>query len=159
MHRSIAVARFLLGHGDQQEHYFSPMKIIKLVYIAHGWMLGIYSRPLIQEDVEAWKYGPVIRELYREVKGFRGRSIPRDKLALSENEKDFDIEEKSVMTQTVGIYGRYGAIRLSQLTHAPGTPWDIIYNEIGRDFVIPNDLIENHYWNLYEIHGSNGSDE
>ena len=38
------------------------MHAIKLVYLCHGWMLGIYGRSLIGEPVEAWRYGPVVPE-------------------------------------------------------------------------------------------------
>ncbi len=31
------------------------MQLIKLVYLCHGWTMGLYSRPLI-ENVEAWQY-------------------------------------------------------------------------------------------------------
>ena len=38
----------------------TPMGIVKLVYLAHGWQLGWDGEPLINEPVEAWTYGPVI---------------------------------------------------------------------------------------------------
>ena len=31
------------------------MQIQKMVYIAHGYMLGVYDRPLIVDPIEAWK--------------------------------------------------------------------------------------------------------
>ena len=42
----------------------TPMHVIKLVYLAHGWMLGFTSRALINEAVEAWTYGPVVPSTY-----------------------------------------------------------------------------------------------
>ena len=36
------------------------MHILKLTYLAHGWMLGFHKRPLIKEPIEALIYGPVI---------------------------------------------------------------------------------------------------
>ena len=149
-HSCLSVARYILDKAQEQERSLTPMKLIKLVYMAHGWMLGLYGRPLIRENAEAWKYGPVIRELYREIREFRNSPIPPSSVFPPNGEEEFDDLEKSVMDQTVDIYGCYSAIRLSMMTHAKGTPWDIVYNEIGRDFVIPNDLIEEHYMQLYE---------
>jgi len=64
-HSSISVAKYLLDNKEEDSGpSFSPMKIIKLVYIAHGWMLGINGLPLMKDPIEAWRYGPVIRELY-----------------------------------------------------------------------------------------------
>ena len=152
-HSSLAVARYLLDRGAECGRQLTPMKIIKLVYMAHGWMLGLYGRPLISEDVEAWKYGPVIPALYREIKSFRGNPVPPEQICPPEDETDFDELERSVMDQTMDVYGSHTAIRLSRMTHAPGTPWDTIYNEIRGELVIPNDLIEEHYRELYEAYG------
>ncbi len=146
----LSVAKYILVKAEEQSRMLTPMKLIKLVYMAHGWMLGLYGRPLFRENAEAWKYGPVIRELYREVKQYRNNSIPPSRFKPVGIDLNFDEDEKSVMDQTVSVYGRYSAIHLSMMTHAKGTPWDIVYNEIGHDFVIPNDLIEEHYASLYE---------
>lgn len=47
------------------------LKLIKLVYIH----LGVNKKPLIRENVEAWKYGPVIRSVYDAFKGYGKLSI------------------------------------------------------------------------------------
>ncbi len=155
-HSCLSVARYLLDRADTSNRSLSPMKLIKLVCIAHGWMLGLYGRPLIREDVEAWRYGPVIRELYQEVKQFRAMPVPAEHVAPPEDDEEFDADERSVMDQVHDIYGRHSAIQLSRMTHSPGTPWDIVYNELGQDFVIPNDLIEDHYNLLYAERSGSG---
>lgn len=40
-------------------------------------MLGLYGVPLIRDDVQAWKYGPVIPQVYHAgaVKDYRGRPV------------------------------------------------------------------------------------
>src|ERR1700689_5397887 len=49
----------------------SPMKVQKLVYFAHGWYLALTGgRPMINEPVEAWKFGPVVPSLYYELKKY-----------------------------------------------------------------------------------------
>ena len=157
-HDSRAVARYLLDQAREHGRAMSPMKIIKLVYIAHGWMLGLYGRPLIREEVEAWAYGPVIPELYQAVKHFRASAIPPEDVIPPADDEEFDEHEQGVMDETLEIYGRRSALALSRMTHAPDTPWDITYNKIGRSFVIPIDLIEDHYEQLYEIHSENVAD-
>lgn len=158
-HSALAVAGYLLERASEVPRSLSPMKLIKLVYIAHGWMLGLYGRPLFEEDVEAWRYGPVIRELYHEVKTFRARAVPPNLDGLSSDATEFDEYEQDVMNQVQNVYGKYTAIQLSRLTHSPGTPWDLIYNKFGRDFVIPNDLIEDHYAKMYRKYGESENSE
>ena len=63
MHSSIRIAVEFLELAKNQTHYkeITTMQLLKLVYIAHGWMLGLYDKPLISDEVEAWQYGPFIR--------------------------------------------------------------------------------------------------
>ena len=53
----------------------TPLHLVKLVYISHGWVLGFHGIPLIRESVEAWKYGPVIPAVYHRYKPFGGSHI------------------------------------------------------------------------------------
>ena len=157
-HASTSVARYILDRAREQGRSLTPMKLIKLVYIAHGWMLGLYGLPLIREDVEAWAYGPVVPELYQAVKRFRASPIPPEEVGLPIDEDEFDEFEIGVMNETLDIYGQRSALALSRMTHAPDTPWDVTYNKIGRSFAISNDLIEDHYEQLYEIHQESVAD-
>jgi len=151
MHSSLTVAQYLLdkiGAGET-ERRLTPMQIIKLVYLCHGWMLGLYGRRLINEDVEAWRYGPVIRALYDAVKEFRSEPVVGP-IADAESVAKFDEEEKSVMDQVFDIYGKYTGIQLSKLTHARGTPWSEIRRTSDKSGweVIPNAMIEEHFREL-----------
>ncbi len=56
---SIQVAHQILWIAYQPCKILTPMHLLRLVYISHGWMLAIYGRSLFHESVEAWKYGPV----------------------------------------------------------------------------------------------------
>ena len=53
----------------------TPMHVLKLAYLCHGWMLGVFGRGLIAEPAEAWRYGPVIPTVYHTYKSFRGEPI------------------------------------------------------------------------------------
>ena len=50
------------------------LKLMKTFYLCHGWNLAFQEKPLTDDDVEAWRYGPVIRKLYDEI---RGQKEPR----------------------------------------------------------------------------------
>ena len=60
----ITIATYFL-QKEKDNRTITPMKIIKLVYIAQGWYLALKNgNSLISENAEAWKYGPVIPSLY-----------------------------------------------------------------------------------------------
>ena len=41
------------------------MKLQKLAYYAHGWNLGLTGEPLLDEQIQAWSYGPVVFSVYK----------------------------------------------------------------------------------------------
>ncbi len=75
MYSSITVANYFLSKGWEEHVAITPMKLLKLVYVAHGWYLGGTGEPLIHDPIMAWRYGPVIPSLYHEVKKYRSRGI------------------------------------------------------------------------------------
>jgi uncharacterized phage-associated protein len=144
-HDSLSVAEYMLWRASQAQNPLTPMQVLKLVYIAHGWMLGLYGRPLIDESVEAWQYGPVIPSLYHRYKKYGSRFIND---GPSQQPSGFSGAERRVLDQVWSGYGHRSGVALSSLTHQPGTPWDFTIKRLGRGAVIPNDLIEEHYRGL-----------
>lgn len=145
MQNSATVAnRFLElagAHGDA----LTPMQVLKLVYIAHGWMLGLYGRPLISEEVEAWQYGPVIPDLYNAMRRFKSQPVQG---AIRNGNGRLDDQEENIIDQVYRIYGQKSGPALSRLTHQAGSPWQLVYRQGSFGDVIPNDLIEDHYSKL-----------
>ena len=125
----------------------TPMHVLKLVYISHGWTLGLYGRSLINEPAEAWRYGPVVPSVYHRYKSFRGDPITTEPVDRSD---EFDDEQRDVIEQVHEVYGDFTALQLSALTHKPGTPWDVTYREYGAGVIIPNELIRDYYKRLAE---------
>ena len=125
----------------------TPMHVLKLVYISHGWTLGLYGRSLINEPAEAWRYGPVVPSVYHRYKSFRGDPITTEPVDRSDA---FDDEQRDVIEQVHEVYGDFTALQLSALTHKPGTPWDVTYREYGAGVIIPNELIRDYYKRLAE---------
>lgn len=145
-HNSKEVAKYFLDRASEKGLKLTPMQLLKLVYIAHGWMLGLYSKPLIHEDVEAWEYGPVIPELYHAIKYFRHMPVQEipgvDTVSLEADESD-------LVDQVLELYGEKNGIYLSTITHQEDTPWYKTWNRDGKNGVISNDIIESHYADLY----------
>ena len=123
------------------------MHVLKLVYVSHGWMLGLYGRSLINEPAEAWRYGPVVPSIYYRYKSFRGDPITTEPVDRSDA---FDDEQRDVIEQVHDVYGDFTALQLSALTHKPGTPWDVTYREFGGGVIIRNELIRDYYDRLAE---------
>lgn len=136
------VAEYILKLAQDKENPLTPMQVLKLVYISHGWHLGLCGRPLVNESIEAWQYGPVIPSVYHRYKRFGSRFIDD---APSELPTGFDESEASTINQVFKGYGKRSGISLSSLTHEPGSPWSITVEQSGIGSVISNDLIEDFY--------------
>ncbi len=140
------VANEFLRLAKERQRSVTPLQLMKLVYIAHGWMLGLYGRPLFPDRIEAWRYGPVLPDLYRLVKTYGADPIPRTLGAGGMPQ--LDETEHDLVGQVYERYGGMSGVRLSALTHQPGTPWAQSWNPEVWNHQIPNDLIQEHYVQL-----------
>lgn len=143
---SKAVANYFLELGDRDNIKISPMKIQKLVYYAHGWNLGFTGEPLINEQVECWRYGPVIDTLFHAFKQYGSDPITRPatsirrvvitlegkhKAKLRKFVPRIDKEDMCInlMDAVWESYGELSAVKLSNMTHETGEPWQRVYSE------------------------------
>ncbi len=156
-HSTIAVANYFVGKAHEEGVGITPMKLLKLVYIAHGWALGLYDKPLIGEQVQAWQYGPVIESVYRNFKQYGRHPILRqqkDNPLSSTIPTVEDADTKDFLDSVWNAYKQFGGLQLSDLTHRAGTPWDVTWNENNgssiKGAVIPETLIQEHYKELAE---------
>jgi len=144
-----AVANRFIDLAAEAGEKLTPMQIIKLTYIAHGFSLAINKRPLVDESVEAWRYGPVIPSLYRRLKKF-GSSYVTEQVShgafrASETLKD---EDQQLVDLVFKKYGGFSGVQLSHLTHRPGTPWAETYEPGVYGIDIDDAIIRTHYATL-----------
>jgi uncharacterized phage-associated protein len=150
----VAVANFFIQKSNSTGIEVTPMKLLKLVYISHGWSLGLLNQPLINEAVEAWKYGPVIESLYHDLKEYG-----RERVTKSISKSDWRSFTPFSVTPTIpetdeltlkllnkvwDAYGNMSGLGLSAITHEPGTPWSLT----SPGGIISQDLIKAHYREL-----------
>jgi uncharacterized phage-associated protein len=154
-----AIANAFLGLARRECSEIQPMKIQKLVYLAHGWNLGIYKSPLLGEEVQAWQYGPVISSLYHEFKNYGSGMISGDATNYELDEKTLkintvapaipasDTQSHRLIEQVWSKYKHLSGIQLSSITHQDGTPWSLIFRG-HHSSSIPDALIQSHYEDL-----------
>ena len=117
------------------------MKLQKLVYLAHGWNLAFTGQPLIQEQFEAWKFGPVCPPLYRSYKQYGSGPIP----ALVNGQGALDHGSEYIVKEAWRVYGARTGMNLSDLTHEPGSAWSQVFSSKLFNVTIPNDFTQNEF--------------
>lgn len=119
-----AVANEFLRLAKQDQTSIDPMKLQKLIYLAHGWSLVFLNHPLVREKIKAWKYGPVIPSLYDEFREFRANPITRTAPADA-SANALDPASSNLIQKVWAAYRDQTAIQLSTMTHEPGYAWDM----------------------------------
>ena len=130
------------------------MKLQKLVYYAHAWSLVIFNKPLINEVVKAWKYGPVIDSIYHDFKCFGSQpvnilgtiyDIDNERFIIPTVTKA-DTHAYPLIKKVWQEYAKFSDLELSTMTHAKGSAWESTKKQHQdgnlRGFVLKNNLIK-----------------
>lgn len=119
-----AVANVALDRADELAIGVTNLSINKVLYFVHGHFLAHFSRPLVREKLEAWEYGPVYREIYRQFRDFErspirtrakrldptsGRMVPFDERPSE--------DEHSIILPVVDFYLTIPSWKLVELSH------------------------------------------
>lgn len=157
-----AVANTILDEAEGREILLSPMKLQKLMYLAHGYYIAVTGQPLTDEDFEAWQYGPVSPTIYHEFKDFGASPIKTGKRATrrywdngevnsdTPTIPESDRRARAVINFVLNTYGGRSAVYLSDLTHKVGSPWEHVRSAapLRRNSKIDNSLIRDYFGTL-----------
>jgi len=168
---SFAVANYFIKKAnDEGRRDMSPMKLQKLVYFSHALYLAMTEKPLIDELVQAWDYGPVVASLYHEIKKFGTEHIDElcktyktdaeGKICNYAEIVDENNEDANKAIEMVwNTFKKHTARQLSNITHLEGNPWDTAYNAPEnkgvKGITIDNDLIKEYFRNIVRRKGDN----
>lgn len=128
---ALEIAKWFIGynrlkHEDNPEDNITNLKLQKLLYYAQGISLKYTGKPLFDENIEAWQYGPVVPVVYHEYKQYGGMGINKN-ITMP----NFDENTESILKDVYEDYGQYSAWKLRDMTHEE-SPW----KETPRNFVI-----------------------
>jgi len=133
--KAMDIAKYLvyLATQESEEEFISHMRLQKLLYYIQGWSLAIRHDAAFGAVIQAWRHGPVVRSVYREIKdeyqSLKDQPIPfafgSDPESLSDNEKGF-------IRSIWDCYKRYSATELRNKTHKE-SPWLIARDNCAPD--------------------------
>jgi uncharacterized phage-associated protein len=157
---ALSVANYFVDKSLNGAKDLKPLKLMKLVYIAHGYMLALLNYSVFNtrfDKVEAWKFGPVIPSVYHSFKrygnmpieektgGFVDVRLKNEEFVVDYVEPTLNDEEARMICDYVWErYGSYTDSTLVTMLHSPGTPWKDVYVE-GQNNIIPDELTKQYY--------------
>ena len=139
-HSPISVANYLLKKNGGMDRF----KLNKLVYLCHAWHLGGFGAPLVNEEAEAWEYGPIYPDLYRQTKKYGDYLVetPVGNGAVAK----LGTYQKRMVDVVYNAYRHLHGIQLMRMSHQVGTPWNVVRGENPGIYAkIPNTIIQNYY--------------
>lgn len=152
---SLLIASAFVKKGIDTGQPITQMKLQKMVYFAQGVHLALYDESLITESFQAWKYGPVIPDIYHAYKMYGSNPINEVTWVLNGACSDEDLalmseNAKKTINYTWDSLKGINAVQLSNWTHKEGSPWKKYYTDGINDVRIPNEDITS-YFNQFLI--------
>ena len=114
------VARYFLAMQDEDAgELISNLKLQKLLYYAQGFHLALFGVPLFSDRIKAWRYGPVVPDVWHRYKEADWGPI--------EKPADFDLgrydpQTRELLDEVNRVYGQFSAAKLRDMTHEE-PPW------------------------------------
>lgn len=148
-YKGIEIANFYVQmSNDLPETDITNLKLNKLCYYVQGWSLAKLGHPMFSDDIQAWKYGPVVPDVYHTYKVCGNNAIaePADRF----DESRLSTDELNLLIDVFMTYGKYSPGELVSMTHAAGGPWNQVYVE-GENNRITNDILEKYFSESNEL--------
>jgi uncharacterized phage-associated protein len=134
-----ALANWFLARFKETNRKITNLSLNKILYLAIE--RGIIERGILLSPakIEAWKHGPVFREIYHASK-HEGReeiknAFKRFDLASKQfvtAEADLSADDLAFLESIFADYGRLPPGKLVDLTHEVGSPWHAVWQS-GRN--------------------------
>ena len=141
MYDARQIANWFIRRAHRDKRVLTIVGVLKLTYIAHGQYLSKRGTPLFSNEIQAWRYGPVIMDVS---KGF-DRQNQKMLKPLSGFSDVTDPSDNELLEQVWVEYGQRPAEELSRLTHISGGPWDLARKIGGWYARIPSELIKQYH--------------
>jgi uncharacterized phage-associated protein len=140
-YHALDVAKYVVRKCTTDGHPISNLQLQKILYYIQSAFLKKEHRALFDDEIEAWKFGPVVRSVYRAYCGYGSSLIyesePPDAVFLP--------EESMLMDRVIDEKRGLSAWELVMQTHAQGTPWErMTHGNANGKVVIPKEMIAFH---------------
>lgn len=136
MYTALNIASAVIKRCDEMGRPITNLKLQKVLYYIQISALKQTETVAFEDDIEAWRHGPVVRNVYNKYKRFISSPIESDDPVVQENMLVTPLSDvmpiiDDIVTRTIEL----GAWELVALTHET-SPWKGSYRP-GFNRVIP----------------------
>lgn len=138
--KALDVAQSILYIAHQAGDNITNLKLQKLLYYAQAWYLVNFDKPLFEDNIEAWQYGPVVREVYITFNKYQNKPISKfDKKAIDK----LTAEQVDYLKEFCAYFMKFSASELVSMTHSE-QPWIEAFEQ-GAQTVISIETMKTYY--------------
>lgn len=125
-----SIAGYIINYCKEKNYVINNLKLQKLLYYAQAKSLVEKSHPLFEENIEKWKLGPVVPEIYHLYKNYGAKNIQsaEERLEIIFNKnggftfKKIDLEkisaeDKQILNQVIDKFAIFNPFELVNKTH------------------------------------------
>lgn len=138
---ALDIAKYIINKCNEVNTPITNLKLQKLLYYAQGKCLAQKGSPLFGEDIYAWKYGPVIPNVYSHFSMYAANVIINN-YELMEPDKSIQELIYQVLYEKLGV----PAWELVEMTHEE-PPWKYANKVFGIGALISKESIKQYFEN------------
>lgn len=156
MYDVLDVCRYIINYGNSKNYCISNLKLQKILYFVQAYFLSFTEskQPCFREEIEAWDFGPVVPEAYREYKRFGSSTIYlNSRYGISESVQvwygssktakrvEISEEDKEIINKVVDRFAHLAVSYLVSVTHAQD-PWKNVYYPYRKAIITKESIRE-----------------
>ena len=152
MSSSLDLSEYIL----QQKGPINSMKLQKLIYYSQAWSLALNGKPIFEEPIEAWKNGPVVRNLLEKTRNdYNISSVSSGDPSL------IDEDFQDTIIAVIIYYGQKSGQWLQNLVHSEepwiearrnATKYKSLFSDISYNVVISQEKMKDYYSSLNRLY-------
>lgn len=120
MYNVFDVAQYVLYRYMELNRSITNLKLQKLLYFIQRQSLQVNQRPMFNEIIEAWQFGPVVPAVYYKYVGAGASEI----YEFSLPDVKFEQEDIDIIEDIINKYIDSNPWIMVDETHNDGTAWD-----------------------------------
>ena len=136
MYSALNIAKYTIDKCTKEMHPISNLQLQKILYYIQREFLQQGTRAF-PEEIEAWQFGPVVPEVYRQYCGFGALPI-RMRYAVN-----MESDDARIINPIIERKRMLNPWDMVSDTHSTGKAWDLTYRGGQGDHqIIPQELIK-----------------
>lgn len=135
MERALNIAKYIISYCSKIGRPVSNLQVQKILFFLQVEYYRTFGEWLFLDEIEAWSYGPVVREVYDVFFGYGGSKI--------DNVYECNLDEEIInfINPIIEDLSKKNPWQLVEQTHKKGSSWDVTINKKGKYSIIDRELI------------------